>query len=256
MGSPSTLVAADEANRGWIVSDPQEIVGYLLFDPISVADRLPETLRFITVEELAGRGVDWAADHLADEPVHGGWGISFFEIVRMGTLTIEGRAPEWPEGGAVALWLARVAPSGAGVNPGSGTPLLMLEFWMPDAGYVEYMQDRGYHAMYGEVTLGHDAAGTWRGTVSVDGLNVSAECSPCGPITGGAGSFAQQVFVPPRSSISDAVVQLDLSGHRIQDCASGSFWEFVGTHPLASSVVLGPSTFQFGYDLRGAVLEP
>ena len=40
---------SDEVKRGWIVNHPAEIVGYLLFDPASVADRLPATVRFITV---------------------------------------------------------------------------------------------------------------------------------------------------------------------------------------------------------------
>ena len=254
-GSFSKQVAAHDVNHGWIVKQPEEIVGYLLFDPATVADRLPAHLRFITVDDLAGRGVEWAADHLADEPARGDWGISFFEIVRTGTFTIGGRVPEWPDDGAAALWLARVAPSEPKANLGHGTPLLVLEFWMPDASYVEHMRERGYYSTYGDVRLCRDADGTWKGSVNVDGLNVLAECRPSGPVTGGAGSFAQQVLVPPRRITSADVIQVDLAGHRIQDCEAGLSWVFTGTHPLAAGVMLGACTFQFGYDLTGTVLD-
>jgi hypothetical protein len=30
-----------------------------------------------------------------------------------------------------------------------------------------------------------------------------------------------------------------------------AFWRFEGVHPLVKGVILGPSTFQFGYDLIG-----
>lgn len=253
--SSSKQVAAHDVNHGWIVKEPEEIVGYVLFDPATVADRLPASLRFIAVEELAGRGVEWAADYLTDEPARGHWGISFFEMVRTGTFAIDGRAPEWPDDGAAALWAARVTPSDPQVNLGLGTPLLMLEFWMPDASYVEYMKEKGYYSTYGDVRLCRNADGTWRGSVSVEGLNVLAECRPSGPVSGGAGSFAQQVLVPPRQVNSADMIQLDLAGHRIQNCEAGSSWDLSGTHPLAAGVMLGSCTYQFGYDLTGAVLD-
>lgn len=254
-GSFSKEVAAHDVRHGWIVEQPEEIVGYLLFDPATVADRLPASLRFIEVEELAVRGVEWAADYLTDEPARGDWGISFLEMVRAGTFTIDGRAPEWPDDGAAGLWWARVTPSDPQVNLGLGTPLLMLEFWIPDASYVEYMWERGYYGTYGDVRLCRDADGTWTGSVNVDGLNVQAECRPSGPVIGGAGSFAQQVLVPPRQIISADVIQVDLAGHRIQNCEAGPSWDLTGTHPLAAAVMLGPCTYQFGYDLTGVVLD-
>jgi len=50
-----------------------------------------------------------------------------------------------------------------------------------------------------------------------------------------------------------APVHIAFAGHRIQSCEGGSSWELKGTHPLAQGIVLEPSTFQFGYDLVGAV---
>jgi len=253
MASMSMLPPVDGSDRGWIVSRPEEIVGYLLFDPATVADRLPQFLRFITVQELAAGGVGWASDYLAKKPSQGGWGISFLEIVRMRTFTIDGRGPDLPERGAAALWLARVAPSDPGANLGPGRPFLALDFWIPDKKFVAYMLKKGYYATYGDVRLHRDPEGKWLGSVKVDGLSVLAECRPSGPITGGAESKGQQVLVPPRSCTMCAPVHVTLAGHRIQNCEGGSSWKLTGTHPLAHGIMLGPSTFQFGYDLVGGV---
>ena len=241
----------DGARTRWVVDQPEETVCYLAFDPVTVERRLPSTLRFITIGELAEGGVRWAADHLAGHPSRGRWGISFLEIVRMGTFTIDGRAPNWPENGAAALWCARVAPSDTTADLGPGLPLLALEFWVPDSAYVAYMRGKGHYATYGDVRLHRDSEGKWRGSIDVDSLSVVAECAPVGPISGGAGSAGMQIFIPPRSSNATGVVRLAFAGHREQQCEGDSSWTIHGTHPLAGAVVLGPAVFQFGYDLVG-----
>jgi hypothetical protein len=81
----------------WVVDEPEEIVGYLIFDPATVKEKIPSFLRFITVEELAADQILWAREHLSEYPEHADWGISFIEVVRMKTFEIHGRAPEWPE---------------------------------------------------------------------------------------------------------------------------------------------------------------
>jgi hypothetical protein len=241
----------DGADTHWVVNQPDEIVGYVLFDPATVEHRLPSTLRFITVGELAAGGVRWAVDYLAEDPMRGHWGISFLEIVRMGTFTIDARAPDWPERGAAALWFARVAPSDPTTNLGPGLPLLALEFWMPDSLYVAEMRARGHYATYGDVKLHQDPDGKWWGSVDIDGLSVAAECTPTGPITGGAGSSGMQALFPPRSSTVTSIVRVAFAGHRKQSCKEDSSWRLQGTHPLAGGVVPGPSTIQFGYDMIG-----
>ena len=241
----------DGADTHWVVDQPEEIVGYVLFNPATVEHRLPPTLRFITVEELAAGGVPWATDYLTEDRSHGHWGISFLEIVRMGTFAIDEHAPNWPENGAAALWLARVAPSDPTADLGPGLPLLALEFWMPDSLYVADMSDKGHYATYGNVKLHQDLDGEWRGSVDIDGLSVVAECTPTGPVTGGAGSRGMQALFPPKSSTVTSIVRVAFAGHREQRCEGDSSWRLHGTHPLAGGVVLGPSTFQFGYDLIG-----
>lgn len=158
----------DGAQSHWVVGQPHEIVAYLVFDPATVRDRLPETLRFITVKELATGNVRWATDHLAEHPAQADWGISFLEIVRTGTFTIDG-----------------------------------------------------------------------------------AECKPIGPVTGGGQAAGMQAFYPPRSSTVKGAVRVAFAGHREQECGDDSSWTLRGTHPLARGVVLRPSTYQFGYNLKG-----
>lgn len=245
----------DGAKTHWIVGQPEEIVGWVLFDPATVERRLPTTLRFITIEELASLGIRWAVDYLSKYPGQETWGISFLEIVRMQTFTIDGHAPMWPQDGAIGLWFARVAPADPATDLGPGQPFLALEFWLPDSVYVSAIRKKGHYTTYGNVVLNQNDEGMWRGIIDVDGLKVVGECLPSGPIAGGAGSAGVQAIFPPQSSAVSSVVRVAFAGHRIQQCGGGSSWSLQGSHPLAASVVLDPSEFQFGYDLQGGAYE-
>lgn len=239
------------AKTHWIVGQPEEIVAWVLFDPASVKYRLPLALRFVTVGELASVGVGWAAEYLVNYPGQGHWGISFLEIVRMKNFMIDGDSPDWPEHGAEALWFARVASSDPDIDLGPGQPLLALERWMPDRAYVAAIREKGHYATYGTVELNQDDNGRWRGTINVDGLKVVAECTPTGPVAGGAGSAGMQAIFPPRSSGVTSLVRVAFAGHRVQECDKGSVWKLQGSHPVAAGIVLEPAEFQYGYDLIG-----
>ena len=251
-GTPSQGPALPAGARTrWIVADPHEIVVYVTFDPARVERERTRTLRFITIDELAAGEVRWAADYLARHPAHRNWGISFLEIIRAGTFTIDGRTPDWRTHGAAALWCARVAPSDPTADVGPGRPLLVLGFWVPDRAYVTYVRGRGHYATYGNVTLEDDVAGTWRGSVDTGDLAVTARCVPSGAVTGGAGSAGAQVLFPPLSSGMRDIVRVAFAGHRERECGDGSSWQLRGIHPLAGGVVLEPSVLQFGYELSG-----
>lgn len=241
----------DGAQTHWVVNQTQEVAIYLTFDPAKVKQCLPKFLRFITVKELATSGVQWATDYLTKHPAHDQWGISFIEIVRMGTFLIDGRSPNWPKNGAAALWVARVAPSDQSVDLGPGKPFLSLEFWLPDRAYVAYMRQKGHYATYGDVRLFQDSQGKWRGSVKVKGLTVVAECIPTGPIAGGSRSSGMQVFFPPLSSGIKKILRVAFAGHSLQDCSNDSSWILRGTHPLVGGTLLPPSVYEFGYDLVG-----
>lgn len=239
------------AQTHWVVAQPEEIVIYLAFDPTGFTSVLSKSLRFITINELSTNGVSWATDYLTKHPAHGHWGVSFLEIVRMGTFTIDGRSPKWPKDGAAALWFARVAPSDSLADLGPGNLFQVLEFWLPDHAYVEYMKHKGYYATYGKVKLSRKTDGKWRGLIEAKGLSVIAECIPIGPITGGVGSAGMQVFFPPTSSGIQKLIRVAFAGHQIQECRSDSFWRIRGTHPLTTGRLLPPTYFEFGYDLVG-----
>ena len=78
----------DNALTKWVVDEPEEIVSYLTFDTATVKDRLPLSLRFITLGELAAGHILWANEHLNEYPTRADWDISFIEIVRMKTFKI------------------------------------------------------------------------------------------------------------------------------------------------------------------------
>jgi hypothetical protein len=234
----------------WIVDEPEEIAGYLIFDPATVKERVPSFLRLITIEELAADHIPWAKEHLTAFPAHADWGISFIEIVRMKTFEIDGRAPKWPAHGAAALWFARVAPTDSMNDPGPGKPFLALEFWMPDSAYVVYMRSKGHYASYGDVRLYKNSDGAWIGSIEADGLSAVCECTPARDVTG-SGSSGMQVFFPPARSEVTSIVRAAFAGHQSQSCKEEACWKFKGAHPLVDGVLLGPSSFQFGYDFVG-----
>lgn len=238
------------AQTKWVVSGPEEIVSYLVFDPTAVKERIPSFLRFITIDELADGNVPWAVEHLEKYPAHANWGISFIEIVRTKTFMIDGHSPEWPEHGAAALWFARVAPADPTSELGPGKPFLALEFWIPDRNYAAYMISKGHYASYGDVRLARDADGKWQGSIEVEGLSVIAKCSPAGNVEG-SGSAGMQVIFPPLQSGITSIVRIAFAGHREQLCEEGTSWKFKGAHPLVKGMILGLSSFQFGYDLIG-----
>lgn len=250
-GSAQVPALPDGARTRWIVKQPEEIVRYLLFDPATVERQLPTSLRFITVKELAVGGVPWAVEYLAATPARGAWGVSFFEILRTGTFTIDAHAPNWPQNGAVAVWFARVAPADASTDLGLGQPFLVLGFWLPDSLYAADMRRNGHYAEYGDVRLRRARDGKWIGSLNIDGLSVVAECTPTGPVSGGPQSRGMQALFPPATSTVSSVVRIAFAGHREQACTEDSAWTLRGTHPLARGVFLGPSTFEFGYELVG-----
>jgi hypothetical protein len=251
IAAPGQIPALPEgAQTKWVVAGPEEIVSYLIFDPATVKERLPENLRFITIKELADGNVSWAQEHLEKYPAHAEWGVSFIEVVRMKTFTIDGRSPNWPGDGAAALWFARVAPADPAGDLGPGKPFLALEFWLPNRDYVAYMRSKGHYAAYGNVRLRMDAEGNWLGSIEADGLSLTAHCSP-GDEIAGFGSASMQAIFPPANSGMTSVVRIAFAGHRERSCGEGASWKLKGAHPLAKGMILGPISFQSGYDLLG-----
>jgi hypothetical protein len=251
---PDALAQIVELPEGvytkWIVNGPEEIVSYLIFDPATVQERIPSFLRFITIEELAVSNIDWAKEQLKENPNHADWGIAFVEIVRMNNFEIDGKSPKWPVHGAAAMWFARVAFTDTNKNLDIGKPFLALDFWMPDSNYVSYMRYKGYYAAYGDVRLQKNSLGEWIGSIVVDGLHVECKCLPGQNIESTGSNTVQVIYPPEQSGIKD-FVRITLKGHTKQICEEGSSWIFKGVYPLVSSIILGSTSFQFGYSLIG-----
>lgn len=245
------LTIPEGSQTKWVVNNAEEIVQYLTFDPASVESRLPDNLRFITLKELADKNIDWATDYLSNHPTNSNWGVSFLEIVRMQSFTIDGLEPNWNEKGAIALWCARVASSDSAIKLGTGKPLLVLDFWVPDSSYVAYMRNKGHYASYGNIELYKDSNQTWHGSIRTDNLMVDMLCKPSGPVFGGPGSRGEQTLFPPASSLLSGVIHVAFAGHHEQECDSTSSWKFQGSHPLVHGILVGSSIYEFGYNLLG-----
>jgi hypothetical protein len=248
------LTLPEGAKTKWIINNPEEVVSYLIFNPKTVKERLPSSLRFITIKELAQSNVSWAKKHLKKMPAHSNWGIAFIEIARMKKFEIDGRSPKFPEHGAVALWFARVEYKVPNKMPQYGEPLLALDFWVPDSNYVTYMRNKGYYSSYGEVYLQKNSNGKWIGSIKDDGLYVSCECLPSNNNISFGSNATQVIYPPAQSGIKDFVL-IKLADHKEQTCKEGSSWIFKGSHPLVKSIILGPTSFEYGYSFLGGTYK-
>ena len=234
----------------WIIREPEEIVGWLAVDVRDIAAALPTGTRYVTIGELARRRVGWAVAHLRDHSAHADWGVSFFEVIRAGTFTIDGRTPQWPVNGAAALWAARIEHDQKGPSSIAEPAFVLLDFWIPDSPYVQLVRAKGHYAEYASVTLDlHN--GRWHGIVETADLSVAASCTPNPSAAVTEGSGGMQTFHPPANSGISELLRVAFAGHRIQECVPDAAWTFRGTHPLARTVMIAPPSFEAGYTLRG-----
>lgn len=239
------------SNSQWIIKEPEEVVSYLIFDPETIKERIPPFLRTITINELAISNISWAKEHLKENPNHNDWGIGFIEIIRAKVFEINGQSPKLPEDGATALWFVRAALLDSLKDVGlDQTTFLAIEFWLPDSVYVNYMRDKGYYANYGDVRLRKIADTVWIGTIDVQDLNVSIQCIPKTSIER-IGSYGIQSIFPPIQSGIKEFIRIAFAGHKIHLCKESSTWIFKGSHPLVKGIILGESSFQYGYELIG-----
>lgn len=236
----------DGAVSTWIVDGAEEIITHVIFDPRTVAERLPSGLSFVTMTDLVKAGNAQAQAHLETFPNQADWGVSFLEIVRQEVFRIDGRAPKQATGGAFALWFAGVKP--APDNPRAEPGRLVLELWVPDSVYVEYMLSKGHYASYGDVRLSRTAEGVWKGSIVVPDLRVRARCRPAPDVR--ALPPGKQLLYPPAGSAVNHKIRTAYAGHQERICDEED-WQISGSHPLSSAERIGGSVVQFGYRLDG-----
>ncbi len=243
------------ARTNWTVEAPEQLVAWQAFDPSRQLEKLPPFLRFVTIGELADDGIPWAKTFLAEHPLATAWGVSFLEVVRAGVFSIDDRTPLWDEGGAVALWMARVAYREGSTRSDLGPPFLTMDFWIPDPDFVDFITDRGHYASVGRVSLVGEAESSLEVSVVAPGVSIRGSCRPEVRINT-RGSSGYQVLFPPATSMSSRVVRVAFAGHQVRSCRSAPDWEIEGEHPLASSLSISGLEFQSGYHLVGAAYEP
>lgn len=251
VGRAQIPMLPDGAETAWIVEGAEEIITHVLFDPATVAERLPSGLSFLTMSDLAKAGNAQARAYLETFSDRSEWGVSFLEIVRQEDFRIDGRVPNQPPNGAIALWFAGVKP--APDSPSAEGGRLALDLWVPDSAYVAYMRSKGHYASYGDVRLSRTASGVWEGSILVTDLRVLGRCRP-GPDVRPLPPGRQLVY-PPAGSKTNHVIRTAYAGHQEKTCDDEA-WDISGTHPLSNADRIEGSVFQFGYRLHGGAYRP
>lgn len=246
VGQAQVPVLPDGAETTWIVDGAEEVITNVIFDPKLVAERLPSGLAFLTLSDLAKAGNVQAQAHLETFPHMADWGVSILEIVRQEIFRIDGRVPSQPSNGAIALWFAAVKPAPGNSSAERGR--LVLDLWVADSAYVEYMLSKGHYASYGDVRLSRTPEGIWKGSIVVPALQVEATCRPVPDVR--SLPPGKQLLYPPADSDVDHMIRTVYAGHQERMCDEEG-WQISGNHPLSTAVRIGGSVVQFGYRLHG-----
>jgi hypothetical protein len=224
------------AQTGWRIGETDEIAVQLLFDTSAAADRLPDGLRFVTLADVASKFPP-AQEHLTAHPEHAEYGVSFLEIAAQNLFSIDGREPQWPKNGAIAIWLARVTSTKKDERV-RGEEHLSLLIVVPDQAYVEYMKSKGHYAEYGDVTLRHDESGLRHGTIRTASLQVDAACTPTSDLKTGGPSY--QTIYQPRDTVKTFLI---LAYNRNRDGECKGNWKISGENPLSKAVTVGAPVY-------------
>jgi hypothetical protein len=233
------------AETHWEIDGVNEIGVHILFDPATVADRLPPNLRFQTLQEIAPKA-PFAQKYLAAHPEQAGYGISVLEVVRQ-RFSIDGREPQWPRDGAVGLWFAKVISTSPVNERARGSENLFLFALVPDRDYVGYMRRKGHYSTYGDVRLKRDQSGMWHGTIESADLQVEGACRPSTEASQ-KGRTGSETFYAPRGE-GDHFLVLAWSDHEDHEC--NGRWEISGSHPLSKAFTIGSSIYACCYRLQG-----
>jgi len=232
----------------WIMSDPSEVVTYLLFDTSLVNNLLPRYLNFVTVKDIANKGVSWAINHLKSNPNHKNMGISFLEIVNSTFFEIEGENLEFGSSKAIGIWFARVEVNR--MIKTKGTKYLSLEFLVPDMKFCKYMSSKGYYSEYADVSLVNNEDNNWIGKIVKDNLNITVNFNRKNNFINSGSYSNQTIFYSKKQKLNKYTI-VSFKGHRIFDCSNVK-WTIKGKHPLSESIIIGETTFQTDYELIGS----
>ena len=237
----------------WRIENVTEIVTFALVDVSSLDVAWPDG-----TTPLPARLVEMppVAEHVAANPEVADWLFTAVEITRQDVFSIDGRTPTLGDDNAIGLWFAPVDPSGIGapaldVVAQSAGAVVVLDTWLADAEFVDFMNERGHPASIGSARLEEDGDALV-GSLDLADLSVAVTATPLAPpeveeVSG------MQVMIPLGATI-DRVIAAIGSNPAHAPCAAT--WNTDGSHPLGNAVFVDV-TMMTVYDepLTGGVVR-
>ncbi len=240
-----------------------ELIGFLLFDPAAIADRVPTGIRLTTLEEKA-RAWPRLATYLEKHPDRRAWAWSFFEIIGIEKATYDNVDARFDGGrGGMVVWYPEVRQVDAADDRPIGTQSLAVGSWVSDPELAGYMRSRGFPAMTATVRFAAEADSA-SGDLAAADLSIHGECrlegTPFVP-SWGKERLSYETFWTAAGE-GDTYEIVTWAGHRSRHCRDAQ-WRVGGTHPFArlfndprvSDHDFLPTEFSFGYVLKSALYE-
>jgi hypothetical protein len=221
------------AESEWVMEDLEALGLYVSSDRATVTERIPDSLRLLTVGEAASESAV-AKKQLEQNPNQRDWAAGILEFLRPKTFAIDGRALNLSEQEAVATWYVLTLP---GDNNPQGSTRVMLEFWVPDSSYAAYMREKGYHATYGEVRLRRRPDSTWVGTIDTDRVQAEASCLPSNEAQE-KGPGRERYYPPAQSEVKNTL-EVAVPEYSSKSCAESRWLTLTGDHPLSKATMVG-----------------
>lgn len=238
-----------------------ELIGFLLFDPARIQDRLPPGLRLRTLAEKAR---DWPrlAAYLVDHPERRAWAWSIYEIIGIHAARYDSMPARFDDGrGGMAVWYPEVVAVGTADPRALGGQNLAVGSWVSDHKLADYMRSRGFPARPARVRFGWNETHA-SGSLEADGLALHGECrlegAPFVPWWGKDPHSFETMWTP--AGEGDTFEVVTWAGHRSRRCVDAK-WRVSGVHPFAqlfndpkaSDANFLPTEFAFGYLLNSGL---
>lgn len=235
-----------------------ELVVYVTFDPAAHKDRLPDGLRFRTLQEYAARDPE-VAEYLRGRPEHSAWARGYFEIIHADSYSVDGHRARFGKRGAIAVWYAYLARPETNDPRARGGQLVALGTWISDARLARRMREKGFPVGAADVSFWRDSKGM-HGRLKGRGFEITGTCRPTGE--------AEKVELPtpayltvwsPRAT-AQTFELLTGYGNMNQSC-EGAEWKARGNHPFVRAFLsraqggqeISGTSYQYGYVLRTAL---
>ncbi len=238
-----------------------ELIGFLLFDPSRIQDRIPRGMRLRTLEE---KSRDWPrlAAYLEAHPDRRGWAWSVYEVIGIHAARYDSLDARFDSGrGGMAVWYPEVTAIGEADPRALGEQILALGSWVSDPALVDYMRSRSFPATPARLTFEWNESRA-DGALEADGLTIRGHCRLEGPSFvpwWGKDPHSFQTMWTPAGE-GDTFEVVTWAGHRSRKCRDAD-WRVSGTHPFAmlfndpkaGDPAFLPTEFAYGYLLKSGL---